>query len=181
MTHTIDTECSADDLQTFLDTFEKVAIADAGMGQHHPHLQVLSEDECKKIAPKNIRAINMIKEIIKMKKKDEEELKEIDERLSTITICPHCFCMTHTIDKKCGKCKKVKYPEAQRMQCTRCNQTWTEELRGGESVEYKRTTSDQYDLNAFYKILSLPYEHEVSLITCPKCCRHDKVKKHEDK
>ena len=28
--------------------------------------------------------------------------------LDSLSLCPHCFCTTYTIDNKCGKCKKEK-------------------------------------------------------------------------
>lgn len=30
-------------------------------------------------------------------------------REKSITPCPHCYCMTKTINGNCGKCKKEKY------------------------------------------------------------------------
>lgn len=31
-----------------------------------------------------------------------------DKCIDSLSSCPHCFCMTYTIDGKCGKCKKEK-------------------------------------------------------------------------
>ena len=38
-------------------------------------------------------------------KSDEKQDRELEE---TISLCPHCFCMTHTIEGKCGKCGATK-------------------------------------------------------------------------
>jgi len=44
---------------------------------------------------------------------ENEIIKKIKEEAlieGVISFCPHCFCMTKTIEEgKCGKCKEVKY------------------------------------------------------------------------
>jgi len=47
-------------------------------------------------------------------RKDSEYEKEITalndliEKNLEISLCPHCYSMTHTINGKCGKCQKEK-------------------------------------------------------------------------
>jgi len=31
--------------------------------------------------------------------------------IDSLSFCPHCFCMSYTVDNKCGKCKKEKLDE----------------------------------------------------------------------
>ena len=38
----------------------------------------------------------------------EEIQRRRKEREEEISLCPGCFCMTHTIDNKCGKCGGAK-------------------------------------------------------------------------
>ena len=28
--------------------------------------------------------------------------------INSLSLCPHCFCMSYTVENKCGKCKKEK-------------------------------------------------------------------------
>ena len=38
----------------------------------------------------------------------QKETEKFSKWLNKISPCPHCYCMTHTIKGKCGKCKKEK-------------------------------------------------------------------------
>lgn len=39
----------------------------------------------------------------------DEEQNEMEEQMNEVSLCKNCWCMTHTINGKCGKCgvKKV--------------------------------------------------------------------------
>jgi hypothetical protein len=45
-----------------------------------------------------------------MKKKNEKtKIMKFGVTPDSLTLCPHCFCMTHTMKGNiCGKCKKKK-------------------------------------------------------------------------
>jgi len=39
-----------------------------------------------------------------------DQARDIDrlEWINSLSLCPHCYCMTYTIKGKCGKCKEKK-------------------------------------------------------------------------
>jgi hypothetical protein len=39
--------------------------------------------------------------------KEKPDMK-FSKWLDSLSLCPHCYCMTYTIKGKCGKCKKEK-------------------------------------------------------------------------
>ena len=53
-------------------------------------------------------------------------------RTDIITSCPHCFCMTHTIKGKCGKCKGIKSDTI----CPLCNGGGEVEVEDAETGEW---------------------------------------------
>ena len=46
--------------------------------------------------------------------RDMYQDRDCENNNTEISLCKNCWCMTHTINKKCGKCKAYKEEECSR-------------------------------------------------------------------
>lgn len=96
-------------------------------------------------------------------------MKDSPNKEEIVSLCPHCNCATHTIDGKCGKCKKMKDSEKipKGKYCGKCeNMAFEVLLRSIEpickvynGIRLKRKIADK---------------ESIGILKCPACLKRGK-------